>query len=155
MINTCRACIAAVLLALITTADAAALVEHSLDAGQSFITAGRIHLQESDAVSGVFERKPLSSTQLSQMQQLVESDRWGQPLLLSSERLSKWFFATWAEESNEHTAFASFFWVQCIGGRSHLLHHSSRTTLHTICAPASMHQQDAAVQSGCAPAHKP
>jgi hypothetical protein len=77
MLTTCRACIAAVLLALITTADAAALVEHSLDAGQSFITAGRIHLQENDAVSGVFERKPLSSTQLSQMQQLVESDRWG------------------------------------------------------------------------------
>lgn len=77
MLSSCRACIAAALLILITTADAAALVEHSLDAGQSFITAGRIHLQENDAVSGVFERKPLSSTQLSLMQQLVESDRWG------------------------------------------------------------------------------
>lgn len=58
-----------------TAAHTAALVEHSLDAGQSFSTAGRIRLDEADAVSGIFEREPISSTQLSQLQQLVESDR--------------------------------------------------------------------------------
>lgn len=50
-------------------------MEHSLDAGQSFSTAGHIHLEEGDAVSGIFERDPISSTQLSRLQQLVESDR--------------------------------------------------------------------------------
>lgn len=58
-------------------AEAAVLVEHSLDAGQTFSTAGRILLDEADGVKGTFEREPISSAQLSQLQQLVESDRWG------------------------------------------------------------------------------
>jgi len=57
--------------------EAAVLVEHSLDAGLTFSTAGRILLDEADGVTGTFERQPISSAQLSQLQQLVESDRWG------------------------------------------------------------------------------
>ena len=77
---------AVLMLALcVAAADAAggATVEHSLDGGHSFSTAGRIHLQDRDtghdsaAVSGVFERQALSSSTLQQLEQLVEADRWG------------------------------------------------------------------------------
>lgn len=70
-----RASLAAVLLSLCIAADAAAVVEHSFDDGQSFTTAGRIILDDTDAVGAIFERQGISSTQLSQLQQLVESDR--------------------------------------------------------------------------------
>jgi hypothetical protein len=74
-----------VLALCVAAADAAggATVEHSLDGGHSFSTAGRIHLQDrvtdadSAAVSGVFERQALSSSTLQQLEQLVEADRWG------------------------------------------------------------------------------
>lgn len=54
---------------------ASALVEHSLDLGSTFATAGHIHLNDGDAAGAVFEREPFTSSQLSQLQQLVESDR--------------------------------------------------------------------------------
>lgn len=55
-------------------------MEHSLDGGRSFSAAGQIHLHErgtddAAAVSGLYERQPFSSTQLQQLQQLVETDR--------------------------------------------------------------------------------
>jgi hypothetical protein len=74
-------CLVAVLLSLCIAADAAAVVEHSFDDGRSFTTAGRILLDDTDAVGAVFERQAISSTQLSQLQQLVESDRWAWALL--------------------------------------------------------------------------
>lgn len=134
MVTACRGCIAALLLALATAADAAALVEHSLDAGRSFITAGRIHLKDEDAVSGMFERQPISSTQLSQLQELVESDRCAQQksstVELPSTHMQSYCLATAMTDSGSpETALCQ----SCLPGSRHSFFDPGIAQVVTLC----------------------
>lgn len=63
------------ILAAATAVQAEALVEHSLDAGQTYSTAGRIQLKDGDEERAVFQREPVTSSYWSQLQQLVQADR--------------------------------------------------------------------------------